>query len=123
MILVDTSVWVDHFKTANEQLVALLQAGQILCHPSVVVEIACGTPPNRREVLEMLSLLESAPVATHEELLTLVAERALHGRGIGLVDLSLLAATLLAGGTALWTLDKRLEAVASELGCCWRPGH
>ena len=120
-VLVDTSVWVGHFKQRDEQLVALLQAGWVACHPYVVVEVACGTPARRHEIIDMLRQLESVPVATADELLALLQRRALYGRGCGFVDLSLLASALLSDQTLLWTLDKRLAAVAVELGRAYRP--
>jgi len=120
-VLVDTSVWVGHFKQRDEQLVALLQAGMVACHPYVVVEVACGTPPQRNELIELLRQLESLPVATADELLVLLQQHALHGRGCGFVDISLLASTLLSEKAVLWTLDKRLETLAMELGCSYRP--
>ena len=120
-VLVDTSVWVGHFKQRDEQLVALLQAGLVACHPYVVVEVACGTPPHRREVIDMLRELESVPVATDDELLAFLQQRALFGRGCGYVDVSLLASALLSDQTLLWTLDKRLAAIATELGRAYRP--
>jgi predicted nucleic acid-binding protein len=120
-VLVDTSVWVSHFKQANPQLVDLLEAGVVLCHPHVVVEIACGTPPHRQHVLQLLAQLDAAPTASHAELLALIARRRLHGRGCGFVDISLLAAALLASATLLWTLDKPLEALASDCGRAYLP--
>lgn len=120
-VLVDTSVWVGHFKQRDEQLVALLQAGLVACHPYVVVEVACGTPPRRGEVIDMLQELESVPLATADELLTLLTRRALFSRGCGFVGVSLLASALLGDQTLLWTLDKRLGAVATELGRAYRP--
>lgn len=122
-VLVDTSVWVAHFKQRDERLVALLEAGLVVCHPHVVVEVACGTPPSRRTVIALLSDLESVPVATPAEVLHLIERHALHGRGCGFVDMHLLASTLLGHGTRLWTLDRRLDAVACELGQAWRPAH
>ncbi len=119
-VLVDTSVWVRHFKQRDEQLVALLQAGLVVCHPYVVVEVACGTAPRRSEVIDMLRELEGVPVATSDELLSLLEQRALAGRGCGYVEVSLLASALLSDQTLLWTLDKRLEAVATELGRAYR---
>ena len=98
-------------------LVALLEAGQVLCHPLVVLEVGLGTPPQRRDVIALLARLETPPIATAAELLALVERRALFGRGCGAVDLSLLAATLLGQEARLWTLDKRLAALADELGC------
>ena len=120
-VLVDTSVWVGHFKQRNDRLVELLDAGLVVCHPHVVVEVACGTPQRRRAVIEMLVELECPPTATHEELLELIEHRALQGRGCGFVDVSLLASALLGEKILVWTLDKRLEAVAVELGCAWHP--
>lgn len=120
-VLVDTSVWVGHFRQRDEHLVALLEAGFVVCHPYVVVEVACGTPPDRRAVIGLLSALERAPVATHEELLQLIERRALRGRGCGFVDIGLLASALLGDQTLLWTRDRRLQAVASELDRAWRP--
>jgi len=120
-VLVDTSVWVGHFKQRNERLVALLEAGLVVCHPYVVVEIACGTPPGRQSIIEMLAELESVPVATPDELRALIERQALFGRGCGFVDVSLLASALLKDQTRIWTLDKRLEAVAAELDRAYRP--
>lgn len=120
-VLVDTSVWAGHFKQRNDRLVTLLEADLVVCHPNVVVEIACGTPPNRRDVIEMLQELESAPVATPSELLALIDRRTLQGRGCGYVDVSLLASALLGDQTLLWTLDRRLDGVAAELGRAYRP--
>ena len=120
-VLVDTSVWVGHFKQRNERLVALLEAGRVVCHPYVVTEVACGTPPNRRAIIAMLAELESAPLATPEELLELIERRSLYGRGCGFVDMSLLASALLNHQTLIWTLDKRLASVAAELNRAYRP--
>lgn len=120
-VLVDTSVWVGHFKQRDERLVALLEAGLAVCHPYVVIEVACGTPPHRTEVVGMLRALEGAQVATSDELIELLQRRLLFGRGCGFVDVSLLASVLLSEHTLLWTLDKRLEAVAAELGRAYRP--
>ena len=120
-ILVDTSVWVAHFKQSNEHLVDLLNAGWVVCHPYVVVEIACGTPPARKSLIEMLGQLESLSVATPCELLQMIEQRDLQGRGCGFVDVSLLASALLTEQTRLWTLDRRLEAVAADLGRSYRP--
>ena len=120
-VLVDTSVWVGHFKRRNEHLVALLESGMVVCHPFVVVEVACGTPPSRQAVVSMLGQLASMPVATTDEVLELIERRNLSGRGCGFVDMSLLAGALLGDQTLIWTLDKRLESVATELGRSYRP--
>ncbi len=120
-VLVDTSVWVGHFKQRNDRLVALLEAGLVVCHPYVVLEVACGTPPRRQSVIELLHELESVPVATTQEVLSLIEQRGLHGRGCGFVDMSLLASALLGARTQLWTLDKRLQSLALGLGLAYQP--
>ena len=120
-VLVDSSVWVGHFKQRNEHLVALLEDGAVICHPYVVAEIACGTPPNRKAVISLLADLEGSPVATQDEILALLDARQLYGRGCGYVDMSLLASTLLGEKSLLWTADKRLESIAGELNRAYRP--
>lgn len=120
-VLVDSSVWVEHFKQRNEQLAALLADASVICHPYVVAEVACGTPPNRKTVIELLAELEAAPVATQDELLTLLDTRQLYGRGCGFVDMSLLASALLAEDLRLWTADKRLAKIAGELNKAYQP--
>ena len=122
-VLVDSSVWVEHFKRRDERLAALLEAGLVVCHPHVIVELACGTPPDRRSVLSMLETLDSAPVATQAELLEMIDLRKLQGRGCGFVDIHLLAATLLADQALIWTHDKHLAALALDIGRCYHPTH
>jgi predicted nucleic acid-binding protein len=119
-ILVDTSVWVGHFKQRNEHLVALLESGLVVCHSYVVIEVACGSPPDRHAIVSALSELETVPLATQQELLGLIARQSLHGCSCGFVDVSLLAAALLANATMLWTLDKRLDALATTLNVSYR---
>lgn len=120
-VLVDSSVWIGHFKQRNEHLVTLLLNGMVVCHPYVVAEVACGTPPNRQAIIGMLGELESTPVATQTELLAMLNARPLYGRGCGLVDISLLASALLLGNVCIWTLDKRLESMAREFDKSYRP--
>ena len=120
-VLVDSSVWVSHFKQRNDQLVTLLENGLVVCHPYVVIEIACGTPPNRRAIIDMLGELESTTLATTDEILAMLERHRLYGRGCGLVDLCLLVSTFLTDKTLLWTFDKRLEQVAKELNKDYRP--
>ena len=121
MILADTSVWVEHLRTGSERLRSLLYSEQVLCHPLVVGELACGTLRNRQEILSTLRALPEARVAEHGEVLRFVETRRLHGRGLGWVDVSLLASALLTGCT-LWTLDKPLRKAAAELRR-WTPSH
>lgn len=112
MILVDTSVWIEHLRRGSERLQALLYDEQVLCHPFIIGELACGTLRNRQEILSLLSALPEARVAEHEEVLHLVEGRHLYGRGLGWVDAHLLASALLTKCT-LWTLDKPLRKVAA----------
>jgi len=114
MILVDTSVWIDHLRQGDNQLVAALLAGQVLIHFWVVGELACGTLKDRTQVLDLLRSLPSSPVAAENEVLFFIEQHALMGRGIGYVDVHLLASARLAGAR-LWTRDKRLAAVANAL--------
>lgn len=116
MILVDTSLWIDHLRSGNDALATLLEGGAVLTHPWVVGELALGNLGGREEVLGLLLGLPQAAVATDEEVLRLVADEALYGLGIGYVDAQLLAASRLTSDTRLWTMDKRLGAVASRLG-------
>lgn len=116
MILVDTSVWIDHLRSANATLVHLLEVHQVLCHPFVMGELACGSLRQRSDVTDALGNLPSAPVATHAEALSYLERHALFGRGIGWVDLHLLASTALSGDGRLWTRDKRLAGAARALG-------
>jgi predicted nucleic acid-binding protein len=114
MILVDTSVWIDHLRRGSDRLRSLLLDEQVLCHPFIVGELACGTLRNRREILTMLKALPEAHLVEHDEVLSFLEARHLYGRGIGWVDANLLASTLLTGCT-LWTFDKPLRRAAAAL--------
>jgi predicted nucleic acid-binding protein len=114
MILVDTSVWIDHLRAGSDRLRSLLFDEQVLCHPFIVGELACGTLRNRREILGMLRALPEAHLVEHEEVLSVLEARRLYGRGLGWVDAHLLASTLLTGCT-LWTFDKPLGRAAGAL--------
>ena len=115
MMLVDTSVWIDHFRHGDAALTTALEAGQVWMHSFVLGELACGNLRSRAEVLSLLQALPPMPVSTDKEGLLFIDQHALMGRGIGYVDVHLLASARL-GGTLLWTRDKRLHAVATELG-------
>ncbi len=115
MILADTSVWVDHLRAGNVRLAALLEEGRVLCHSMVIGELACGRLARRAEILRWLRELPSAREASHGEVLRLIEQRRLMGRGIGYVDAHLLAASLLSAPARLWTHDRRLGRVAGEL--------
>jgi predicted nucleic acid-binding protein len=116
VILVDTSVWINHFRVGDPNLAALLQDGYVLAHPSVIGELALGQLSQRTEILGLLHNLPHANVASDAEVLNLIESRHLCGLGIGYVDTQLLAATMLTAGAGLWTRDKRLAAVAAEFG-------
>ena len=124
MILVDTSVWIDHLRHGDARVVATLDAGLALGHPHVVGELACGNLRARAEVLRLLAALPQAHVAQAEEVLFFIEHHRLMGRGIGYTDAHLLAATALSNGARLWTRDERLAALAQELGLAHaEPAH
>jgi predicted nucleic acid-binding protein len=114
VILVDTSIWIDHLRANDARLAALLQAEEVLTHPFIIGELAMGNLRARKLVLETLQRLPKAPPATDDEVLHLIDKHALHGRGIGYVDAHLLAAAKLAG-EKLWSRDRRLAFVAEQL--------
>lgn len=116
MILVDTSIWIDHLRVGDPKLAALLQDGHVLAHPWVIGELALGQLSRRSEILGLLRNLPQAKAVTDAEVLNLVENQQLFGLGIGHVDAHLLAATMLTAGAGLWTRDKRLAAVATQLG-------
>ncbi len=116
MILVDTSVWIEHFRRTEPRLVVVLGREEVLVHPFVRGELACGNLRNRREILHHLRHLPQAPIASDDEALAFIESRSLSGRGIGYLDVHLLASAALHGGARLWTLDRSLAKVARELG-------
>ena len=116
MILVDSSVWVDHFRQGEQRLVTLLEASQVLTHPFVVGEIALGSLKNREGIIGSLKGLPQAATVTDEEVQQFIESNALFGLGIGYIDAHLLAAVRLNAGSQLWTRDKRLGAIANRMG-------
>lgn len=117
MILVDTSVWIDHFRGGSAQLEAVLEETRVLGHPWVTGELSLGNLADRRTVLDLLTHLPQATVATAQEVFVVVERHRLYGTGLGYVDAALLASTLLTPDTNLWTRDRRLREVAQRLGC------
>jgi predicted nucleic acid-binding protein len=113
--LVDTSVWVEHLRRGSPRLRRLLEEGEVLCHPLVLGELACGSLGRREEVLGLLRALPVATAASEEEAHRLVDAHRLHGRGIGWIDVHLIASARLSRA-ALWTLDRRLEREARRVG-------
>ena len=115
-ILVDTSVWVEFFKCNIPELESFLLADCVITHTFIIEELACGTPPSRKQTLQDLSNLDYSVHANHEEVLQFIEQNLLFGLGCGLVDLALLASTVLTQECKLWTLDKRLNNLAIKLG-------
>ncbi|EBW6363845.1 VapC toxin family PIN domain ribonuclease [Salmonella enterica subsp. enterica serovar Oranienburg] len=123
-ILIDTSVWVDHFRSRNDHLIQLLCRDQVLIHPMILAEIACGTPPAPRlRTLGDLALLPHSHQATMAEVMVFIENEKLYGSGCGLVDITLLASAMITPGAKLWTLDKRLEKLAARLNVSYQPVH
>lgn len=119
MVLVDTSVWVAHFKEPNIRLQQLLESGDVATHPFVIGELACGGLSHRAEILSLMQALPTYTAISAEEYLHFVDSHKLAGNGIGFVDVHLLASSLL-NSDFLWTLDKKLEAIAQKLKVAFR---
>jgi predicted nucleic acid-binding protein len=116
LILVDTSVWVDHLRRGDPGLVALLERAAVVMHPFVMGEIACGSLKDRQSLLELLHDLPGAVIATDDEAMQFIERHRLFGKGIGYIDVHLLASVALTGGAQLWTRDQRLRQVAASMG-------
>lgn len=121
MILVDTTVWVDHLRSRDNALVKLLDAAMVLAHPFVIGEVALGHLNPRQLVLRLLARLPTAQVATDVEVLAFIDGHKLSGLGIGYIDAHLLASVTLTSGATLWTRDKRLHGIAAKLGLAMVP--
>ena len=119
MILVDTSVWIDHLHRTEPHLVDRLENDEVGCHPLVIEELALGSIKQRTAVLELLENLRQFSVLSHAEVMTFVDNRQLWGRGLSAVDAHLLGSVLLVGGSRLWTRDKRLISVCREVGVAY----
>jgi predicted nucleic acid-binding protein len=117
LVIADTSVWVAHFRLANPVLQSLVAMDQILCHPLIVIELACGTPPAPRErTLGDLRKLQQPVIATTDEILSLIENKRCYDTGCGAIDIALVASALLTRDARLWTMDKNLAALAARLG-------
>lgn len=119
MILADTSVWIDHLRSGLPKLVELLEANRVVIHASIIGELACGNLANRTELLSLWQSLATLPEASHQEALYFIEEHQLMGKGVGYIDIHLMAAVVLDGGTRIWTNDKRLAMVAGQMGLAW----
>jgi predicted nucleic acid-binding protein len=120
MVLVDTSVWVHHLRQGEPNLERLLKDGEVMCHPFVIGELACGSIRNRTEILSLLQILPLAMGATHEEVLQFIERNHLMGKGLGFIDVHLCASAILTG-VAMWTYDRRLDETNERLGIGYRP--
>jgi predicted nucleic acid-binding protein len=114
VVLVDTSVWIDHFRKQSKQLVSLLEEEEVVMHPFVLGELACGNLQNRREIIALLHAIPSVTQANDDEVLFFIERHALMGRGVGLIDLHL-AASCHMDSCLLWTRDRRLKSIAEEM--------
>ena len=114
MVLVDTSIWISHFRRGKPALRELLVEGSVFCHPFVIGELACGNLGNRREILSLLKTLPQPPHAGHDEVLLFIERNSLMGSGLGWLDAHLLASALL-GSARLWTVDKSLQKASAQL--------
>lgn len=123
MILVDTSVWIEHLRSTSAILSALLGDGEVLGHPFVLGELALGNLRQRDDILRVLRRLPQATSASHREVLQFIEREALFGRGIGYIDAHLLAAARLTVGSKLWSRDRRLQTVAAQLGLAAALSH
>jgi predicted nucleic acid-binding protein len=115
MVLVDTSVWMSHLRDGNAGLEKLLNDGEVVCHPFIVGEIACGNLKNRHEILMHLQSLPAAILAEDGEVLEFIENHQLMGKGLGYIDVHLIAAAVLTG-VPLWTLDKTLDKISKKIG-------
>ena len=114
MVLVDTSVWINHFREASAKLAALLDQELVLVHPFVIGELACGNLADRKDIVALLHALPACPQADDDEVLFFIERHRIMGCGLGLIDIHLLASCKLAG-CGLWTDDLRLRKVARDL--------
>jgi len=119
MILVDTSVWVDHLRSGDPILAELLEQSRVVMHPMVLGELACGNLQNRQQLLQLWQQLNLLQAVSHEEALYFIEQHELMSKGIGYVDVHLLASVILEPGTKLWTRDKSLARIAVEVGYAW----
>ena len=120
MVLVDTSVWINHFKKSNTELKKLLLDVDVLSHPYILGEIACGNIANRKEILLLMKSLPKAETTEDEEIFEFIEQNRLYGSGLGLIDVHLLASTILSKAY-LWTLDKKLSQIATKFNVCYKP--
>jgi predicted nucleic acid-binding protein len=119
MVLVDTSIWVTHLRQGSRQLEKLLMDAEVMCHPFIIGELACGILKNRNEIIPLLQSLPMAPTIEFDEFLFFIDRNHLMGKGVGFVDVHLLASAQLTG-VPLWTADKRLKSAADQLALTFK---
>jgi len=119
MILVDTSVWIDHLRSGSPLLAELLEQNRVVMHPMVLGELACGSLKNRQQLLQLWQSQDSLQAVSHDEALYFIEQHGLMGKSVGYIDVHLLASVALANGVKLWTQDKRLAHVAIEMRYAW----
>lgn len=119
MVLVDTSVWISHLRDGNVGLEVLLNDGHVACHPFIIGELACGNLKNRDEILSLLQALPAATSADNEEVMEFIENHRLMGKGLGYIDMHLLASAILSK-FLLWTFDKRLHEISVKMGLDFR---
>jgi predicted nucleic acid-binding protein len=119
MILPDTAIWTDHIHGKDKQLEFLLRGDRVLVHPFVIGEIALASMKRHDAIIEAMTILRAAPVATDEDVRFMIKQHTIMGTGLGYVDAHILASARLVPGSSIWTRDKRLKAVAQRMGVAW----
>jgi len=120
-VLVDTSIWLQHFREGNVDLMHLLECDAVLIHPTVIAEIGCSTLPERAHTLSDLATLQVAQQASPAEVMDLIERKNLYGQGYGIIDLTLLASVLITPGSELWTMDQQLSSISEQFGVRYYP--
>jgi len=119
MVLVDTSIWISHLRDGSSYLEVLLNSGDVLCHPFIIGELACGTLKNRNELFSLFKSLPIAKIVEHDEVLKFIEKRNLMGMGLGYIDIHLLASAILSD-SPIWSLDKKLNKIANAMDISFR---
>ena len=120
-VLVDTSVWINHFRVGEPELITLIERDEVLIHPMIIAEIGCGTPPSRKSTLSDLGMLQQVQQPSLLDVMDFIDREKLFGKGCGIVDMILLASTLITPGSSLWTLDNKLSSISKKFGVMYKP--
>ncbi|MBN1781013.1 type II toxin-antitoxin system VapC family toxin [bacterium] len=118
MVLVDTSIWIDHCRNNYDQLAGLLNDGEVFCHPFIIGKLACGNLKNRKEIIAALQALPTTIVLEHEEIMFFIEINKIMGKGLGYIDISILASSLVTG-ISLWTFDQKLYAMTKRFNASY----